>query len=268
MSSILQKILVTKRLEIARAMEEHPLADLRALAESSPPPRDFLGAISGKNEMGLIAEIKKASPSKGLLRPDFDPVWIAERYAWGGAHALSVLTDRDYFQGDLVNLRLVRQVVSLPLLRKDFLIDPYQLYEARAHGADAILLIAECLAPALLMQLHDLAVSLGLQPLIELHQLDNLPHVLATGCRLIGINNRDLHTFQVDFDRTLRLREQIPADRCVVAESGIHSPRDVAKLWQGGVQAMLVGESLIRQPDPGQAVRDLLQPPDEVPSAG
>ena len=208
--------------------------------------------------MRLIAEVKKASPSKGLIRADFDPVTIAACYAEAGASCLSVLTDRDYFQGSLEYLSEIRKHVSLPLLRKDFIIDEYQVYEARAAGADAVLLIAECLAPERLDQLYRLIRELDMHALIELYDPQNLPAVLATGSPLVGVNNRDLHTFVVDLNHTLRLQQQIPANRLLVAESGIASRADVELLERAGVGAMLVGESLMRQPDIGAAVRALL----------
>lgn len=208
--------------------------------------------------MRLIAEVKKASPSKGIIRADFDPVAIAKCYASAGAHCLSVLTDREYFQGALEYLSEIRQQVDLPLLRKDFIIDDYQVYEARAAGADAVLLIAECLSPERLDQLYRLIRELGMHALIELYDPQNLRAVLATGTPLIGVNNRDLHTFVVDLSHTLRLKQQIPEDRLLVAESGIAKRADVELLERAGVGAMLVGESLMRQNDIAAAVRELL----------
>lgn len=235
-----------------------PLAELKALAADVAPARDFHAALSGAPPMRLIAEVKKASPSKGIIRADFEPVAIAQIYAAAGASALSVLTDRDYFQGSLDYLKAIRAVVDLPLLRKDFIIDAYQVYEARAAGADAVLLIAECLTPSQLSELYGLIRELGMHALIELYDPQNLQAVLDTGTSIIGVNNRDLHTFVVDLDHTLRLKTQIPADRILVAESGIASRADVLRLEQAGVAAMLVGESLMRQPDISLAVRTLL----------
>ena len=228
------------------------------LATHAAPPRDFHAALSGAPPMRLIAEVKKASPSKGVIRADFNPVAIAQQYAAAGASALSVLTDVEYFQGSLDYLKAIREVVDLPLLRKDFIIDPYQVYEARAAGADAVLLIAECLSPEQMRSLYNLIRELGMHALIELYDPRNLPAVLATETPIIGVNNRDLHTFVVDLDHTLRLKEQIPANRLLVAESGIGSRADVLRLEQAGVAAMLVGESLMRQPDISLAVRTLL----------
>ncbi len=207
----------------------------------------------------LIAEIKKASPSKGLIRADFDPVQIACTYAEHGATCLSVLTDEQYFQGHLDFLRQVREAVDLPLLRKDFILDTYQLLEARLAGADAVLLIAECLDDCNLRKLHNEAVELGLCPLVELYEPANLPRVLEAGAALIGINNRNLHTFETDLNHTIRLKAEIPAEHVVVGESGINTRADVLQLQQAGVDAMLVGESLMRQPNVGRAVQQLLQ---------
>ena len=206
----------------------------------------------------LIAEVKKASPSKGVIRADFDPVEIARIYQEHGAACLSVLTDGPFFQGSLDNLRRVRVAVDLPVLRKDFIIDSYQVIEARAAGADAVLLIAECLDDESLARLHGEILELGMAPLVELHEPANLARVLQIGARLIGINNRDLRTFRTDLEHTLRLRRQIPSDRVVVGESGIRTRSDVLRLEAAGVQAMLVGETLLARPDIAEAVDELL----------
>jgi indole-3-glycerol phosphate synthase len=206
----------------------------------------------------LIAEIKKASPSKGVLRTDFRPVEIACTYEAHGASCLSVLTDEQYFQGSLAVLREVRAAVGIPVLRKDFILDSYQLLEARAAGADAVLLIAECLDDCNLRKLHNEALDLGLTPLVELYEPENLPRVLAAGATLVGINNRDLRTFETDLAHTIRLRDQVPADCVLVAESGIRTRADVERLAAAGVHAMLVGESLMIQQDIGRAVAELL----------
>jgi len=208
--------------------------------------------------IALIAEIKKASPSAGLIRADFDPVEIARAYQAHGAACISVLTDRPYFQGGLEYLEQVRSAVDLPVLRKDFIIDPYQVFEARAAGADAVLLIAECLDDRALAELHACIMGLGMTPLVEFYEPENLTRVLCIGTRLIGINNRNLHTFQTDLEHTIRLRERIPADRLVVGESGIRTRQDVERLAAAGVNAILVGESLMRQPEIGPAVDRLL----------
>lgn len=211
-----------------------------------------------KGPIRLIAEVKRASPSKGVIRQDFQPLPIARTYQEHGAACISVLTDGPYFQGSLDDLRRIRQSVDLPLLRKDFIIDPYQVVEARAAGADAVLLIAECLDDALLKRLHDAILKLGMTPLVELYEPGNLAGVLDLGARLIGINNRNLHTFEVDLGHTLKLLDQIPDDRVVVAESGIRTRADVERLQSAGVHAMLVGESLMASRDVGAAVDRLL----------
>lgn len=259
MTTILDKILVTKRSEIDEARQTVPIERLTDLAAAAPRPRDFAGSLlNGPGKVRLIAEVKKASPSAGIIREAFDPVEIALAYEAAGAACVSVLTDRSYFQGDLEFLRQIRSRVQLPLLRKDFIVDRYQLLEARAAGADCVLLIAECLAPDELAELHHAAIELGMQTLIELYEPANLPAVLETGGRIIGINNRDLRTFTTDLERTIRLRRDIPADRIVVGESGIGTAEDVRRLAEAGVQAMLVGESLMRRDDIGKAVRELM----------
>jgi indole-3-glycerol phosphate synthase len=258
MPTILDNIVATKRAEIARAKSNRPESTLlRRLAEA-PPPRDFLAALSAGPPIRLIAEVKKASPSKGVIRADFNPVAIARTYQQHGAACISVLTDVSYFQGSLDYLRQVHAAVDLPVLRKDFIIDPYQVVEAREAGADAVLLIAECLDDESLAQLHDAIVDLGMTPLVELYDPANLPRVLQIGARLLGVNNRNLHTFEVDLEHTLRLWRQIPADRLLVGESGIHTRADVQRLEAAGVQAMLVGEALLVKPNVGAAVDELL----------
>jgi indole-3-glycerol phosphate synthase len=214
--------------------------------------------LSGGPPIRLIAEVKKASPSKGVIREDFDPVEIAQIYESHGASCLSVLTDESYFQGSLEYLRRVRAAVGLPVLRKDFIIDPYQVVEARAAGADAVLLIAECLDDEMLKTLHDAIVALGMTPLVEFHEPDNLNRVVAAGAKLIGVNNRDLRTFNIDLDLTIRMRRKIPADRLVVGESGIRVREDAQRLEAAGVAAMLVGESLMSKADIGAAVDAIL----------
>lgn len=255
---ILARIVASKHQEVAQRQADRPLADLQALVADLPPCRDFLGALRDAPPIRLIAEIKKASPSAGIIRADFEPVALARAYEAGGASCLSVLTDELYFQGKLDYLGQIRSAVGLPLLRKDFLIDPYQIYEARAAGADAILLIAECLNADQLKQFHDLARELGLGVLIELHDVDNLPAVLASGTELVGVNNRDLRTFQVDTQRTVRVKQQLPTGRLLVGESGVRD-RVLVEQWQAaGVDAMLVGETLMRQTDVTLAARELL----------
>jgi indole-3-glycerol phosphate synthase len=258
MPTILDKIVATKWDEIAAAQAARPERELLAAVRSAPPVRDFFAALAAPGPVKLIAEVKKASPSKGVIRADFDPVSIAKIYAQHGATCLSVLTDEHYFQGSLDYLRQIRAAVEVPLLRKDFILDPYQLLEARAAGADAVLLIAECLDDCRLRSLHTRAIELGLTPLVELYQPENLPRVLEAGATLIGINNRDLRTFTVDFEHTIRLGQQIPEHCVLVGESGIYTREDVLKLESGGVDAILVGESLMREPDIGAAVDRLL----------
>jgi indole-3-glycerol phosphate synthase len=258
MTTILDKILVETRQTIEQAKRRVPLETLQRNAETLPPPRDFHAALAAGEAVQLIAEVKKASPSAGIIRADFDPVAIARSYASAGAACLSVLTDEPFFQGHLDFLRAVRQAVDLPLLRKDFIVDPYQLWEARAAGADCVLLIAECLSVEELRTLHDQAHALGMQTLIELYEPENLPAVLATGTRLVGINNRNLRTFVTDLNHTIELAASIPDDRLVVGESGIREPADLRRLQAAGVKAVLVGESLMRQPDIAAAVRGLL----------
>jgi len=256
--TILDKITAKTREEVARRRELVPTSAIIKQMAYAGKPRGFLAALSGGPPIRLIAEVKKASPSKGVIREDFDPVAIAKAYESAGASALSVLTDEPFFQGSLGYLRDVRAAVRLPVLRKDFLIDPYQVYEARAHGADAVLLIAECLDDAMLGTLYRLAVDLGMTPLVELHDPTNLDRVVAIGAKLIGINNRDLATFETDIEQTVRLIERIPADCLVVAESGIHTREQVERLETTGVAAMLVGESLMREKDVATAAARLL----------
>jgi indole-3-glycerol phosphate synthase len=256
--TILDEIVAAKRTEVAVARRRMPLEELEAQALEAPPVRDFRAALEGPGPIRLIAEVKKASPSAGVIREDFNPVDIARTYQAHGAHALSVLTDVPFFQGHLSYLARVRASVAIPLLRKDFLIDPYQVVEARVAGADAVLLIAECLDDAQMAALLAGAQALGMAALVEFHDPANLPRVLAAGADLVGINNRDLHRFVTDLETTLRLRDQIPPGVRVVSESGIRDHRDIERLEAAGVDAILVGESLMRAPDIGRAVSELL----------
>lgn len=258
MASILDKIVATKREEILRAKVATPESELRARVKDASPVRDFFAPLAAGGPIKLIAEVKKASPSQGVIRADFDPVAIAKIYESHGATCLSVLTDETYFQGSLDYLRQVRHAVSIPILRKDFILDSYQLLEARAAGADAVLLIAECLDDCNLRKLHNEALELRLTPLVEFYEPANLDRVLAAGATLIGVNNRDLKSFAVDLEHTIRLREKVPLDCVLVGESGIHSRADVLRLQAAGVDAMLVGESLMREADIGAAVDRLL----------
>lgn len=257
MSTILDRILETKRREIAIAKAAVPEAELERRIAALPPVRDFGAALRHSGRIAIIAEVKKASPSAGVIRPDFDPVAIARIYAAHGATAISVLTDREYFQGHLDDLTAIKNAVSLPVLRKDFIIDRYQLLEARAAGADAALLIAECLPGERLATLQQQAVALGLQTLVELHDAEQLPRVLACGATIIGINNRDLRTFVTRLDHTRELLPHIPTGRLVVSESGIRTHADLVALQAAGVQAVLVGESLMRAADIGAALDSL-----------
>ncbi len=257
MSDILEKILATKREEIAAAKLAEPLEVVRAAAEWTPPARDFLGALRGKIAAGhaaVIAEIKKASPSKGVIRADFHPAEIAASYEQGGAACLSVLTDREYFQGSPAYLREARDACGLPVLRKDFMIDPYQVYEARAMGADCILLIVAALSVAQMQELEGLAQQLGMAVLVESHDGDELEAALQLKTPLIGINNRNLRTFATRLETTLDLLPRIPSDRLVITESGILSPADVQLMRRNQVHAFLVGEAFMKADKPGDAL--------------
>jgi indole-3-glycerol phosphate synthase len=258
LATILDEIVATKRREVAAAKAAVSEAELQRRLAEAPGVRDFFAPLAMPGPIRLIAEVKKASPSKGVIRPDFDPEAIARTYASHGAACLSVLTDADYFQGSLGYLRLVRQAVPTPILRKDFIIDAYQLLEARVAGADAVLLIAECLDDCGLRSLHNRAVELGMTPLVELYEPANVDRVLAAGATLIGINNRNLKTFETDLGHTLRLAERIPDECVLVGESGIRTRSDVLRLESAGVDAILVGETLMAQADIGAAVDELL----------
>ena len=258
MPGILDEIVAHKRTEIAAAKVARPVEELQEQLGSAPPVRDFVAAIEKADPIGLIAEIKKASPSAGLIREDFDPVNIAFQYEAHGAACISVLTDEHYFQGHLNYLTEVRQAIGIPVIRKEFILDPYQVIEARVVGADCVLLIAECLDDDQLLELHTLALDLGMSTLIELYEESNLDRVLRVNPRLVGINNRNLQTFQTDMQHSMRLRQQIPSDVLLVSESGIRTHNDVEELIAADVQAILVGETLMRQTDIGAAVEDLL----------
>jgi indole-3-glycerol phosphate synthase len=256
--TILDKIVATKRAEIERAKSAWPGAELRARLADAPPVRDFFAPLAAEGPIKLIAEVKKASPSAGVIRVDFDAVAIAKIYEAHGAACVSVLTDEPYFQGRLEYLEQIRAAVSLPVLRKDFILDTYQLVEARVAGADAVLLIAECLDDCNLRKLFNETCELGMRPLVELYEPANLPRVLEAGATLVGVNNRNLHTFEVDLEHTIRLRPQVPDNCVLVGESGIQSREDVLRLDAAGVDAILVGESLCREPDVGAAVDRLM----------
>jgi indole-3-glycerol phosphate synthase len=260
MSDILDQIVAVKREELAAAKKRVPLEAMRADAESRVLTRDFVGAMRGRIAGGraaVIAEVKKASPSKGVLREDFIPADIAQSYAEHGAACLSVLTDRQFFQGQPDFLKQARASCDLPVLRKDFLVDPYQVYESRVMGADCILLIAACLDDAQMADLEAIARSLDMAVLVEVHDAAELQRALRLKTPLVGVNNRDLRTFEVSLDTTLGMLQDVPADRLLVTESGIQQPADVARMREAGVHAFLVGEAFMRAPDPGQALATL-----------
>jgi indole-3-glycerol phosphate synthase len=268
MSDILQKIVQTKRREVSERRLLNPIEKLKEMIQSVSRPRNFFHALTAETArpLHLIAEIKKASPSAGVIRADFNPVDIARRYASAGADALSVLTDEEYFQGRLDYIQAVRAAVPLPVLRKDFIIDPWQVYESRAAGADAILLIAECLETSELIDLQILATELNLTCLIEVHSVENFmrvrDHVIGLPHRcysLLGINNRDLRTFKTDLGTTLRLAELVEDRSILVSESGIHTRMDVNKLAAAGVGSALIGESLMRSEDIEGKIREMFQ---------
>ncbi|HNZ57276.1 MAG TPA: indole-3-glycerol phosphate synthase TrpC [Methylophilaceae bacterium] len=254
MSDILNKILATKQQEVAKSKAAISLDQLQKQAEAQSDPRDFVGAIHAKvvaNKPAVIAEIKKASPSKGVIRENFNPEEIAKSYEKGGAACLSVLTDVEYFQGSAEYLKQARKACKLPVLRKDFIIDPYQVFEARAMGADCILLIVAALEISQMRALEQLAHDLGMAVLVEVHDADELALALQLDTPLIGINNRNLRTFEVTLQTTLDLLKVLPEDRFVVTESGIFTPEDVKLMQDHDVHAFLVGEAFMRQPDPG-----------------
>ncbi|MFO1321897.1 MAG: indole-3-glycerol phosphate synthase TrpC [Burkholderiales bacterium] len=254
MSDILDEIIAVKKEEVAAGRQSRSLESLERAAVARPAPRDFEGAMRAKLAEGrsaVIAEIKKASPSKGLLRPDFDPPAIARSYEKHGAACLSVLTDRRFFQGAPEYLRTARGACALPVLRKDFIIDPYQIVEAREMEADCVLLIVAALEPSQMSELEHAARELGLAVLVEVHDAAELDRALRLETRLLGVNNRNLRTFDTRLETTLDLLERMPADKIVITESGIHSPADVARMRARGVDAFLVGEAFMRAADPG-----------------
>lgn len=260
MADVLDEILAVKREEVAAAQKLRPLAEIRAAALAAAPVRDFEGAMRAKIAQGLpavIAEVKKASPSKGVLRADFDPETIARSYARHGAACLSVLTDERFFQGRAEYLALARNASGLPALRKDFIVDPYQVFEARVLGADCILLIVAGLAQARMEELEALSHSLGMAVLVEVHDKEELGRALRLRTPLLGINNRNLRSFETTLATTLGLLAEVPSDRLVVTESGIRTREDVIGMRAKGVDAFLVGEAFMRAPSPGKALEEL-----------
>jgi indole-3-glycerol phosphate synthase len=256
---ILDTIVAHKQEEIQRQKNLLPLSALRQTLRNSSSTRDFKAVISTPGQINLIAEVKKASPSKGIIREDFDPITIAQIYQSSGAAAISVLTDERFFQGHLSYLTTIRKTTSIPLLRKDFIIDEYQIYQARAAGADAILLITAILELRTMQTFLNIAHSLHLDCLVEVHTESELKKVLDTDAQIIGINNRDLKTFQTSLDTTARLRRLIPKDKVIVSESGIHSREDVRRLREDDINAILVGESLMRSADINTKMKELME---------
>ena len=264
--SILDDILRRTRADVLDRRARVPLSELKGRCRDSPPPRDFVGALrrvvgNGERRAGpirVIAEAKKASPSKGVIRPDFAPADLARAYARAGAHAISVLTDAPFFQGSLEHLVAVREAVDLPVLRKDFHVEPYQLWEARAAGADAVLLIAAALQPAEFLCLMELSRELTLTALAEVHTRQELEMVLECGAELVGINNRDLQSFEVSLETTFGLIPHVPPEVVLLSESGISRPEEVERLASAGVDGILVGEGLLRHPDVGKALQSLV----------
>lgn len=257
---ILTTILAKKVEEVAKRKIGMPIAGLEEIAAGVERPRGFYQALAHKvaaAKPAIIAEIKKASPSQGVIRENFQPITIAQDYAMNGATCLSVLTDKEFFQGSEAYLQMVRERCPLPILRKDFMIDPYQIYEARALGADCILLIVAALADDLMRELADTAQRLGMDVLVEVHDADELQRALALDTKLIGINNRNLRTFTTSLQTTLDLKQHIPEDRIIITESGIHTPDDVQLMLDNQIYAFLVGEAFMRAPSPGQKMREL-----------
>ena len=255
---ILDAIIENKKIEVEKSKGRRSIESLISGIGNMRPPRDFYKAIDPRGRLRIIAEIKKASPSKGVLREDFDPVKIALGYAKSGASALSVLTDEKFFMGILEYLSAVREAVDVPLLRKDFIIDPYQVYESRLYGADALLLIVSALGQDVLMELLDLTHSLGMNAVVEVHDEEELGRALQAGGRIIGINNRDLRTFEVDLGVSARLARMMPVGVIAVAESGISSGADIKRLRAEGVHVFLIGETFMKAADPGSELKNLI----------
>ena len=269
MSDVLQEICAAKRTEVGEAKKARPLADVERAARAAPAPRGFAAALQRamvENRYGLIAEIKKASPSAGLIRPDFDPAALARAYASGGASCLSILTDTPYFQGKPEYLIAARETVGLPVLRKDFMLEPYQIVESRAMGADCVLLILAALEDGQAAELEGVARDLGMDVLAEVHNGAELDRALKLRTQLIGINNRNLRTLKVDLTTTEELSRKVPMGRILVSESGLHTPADLARMAKVGARCFLVGESLMRRADVAAATRALLAPVGEARS--
>ena len=259
MNDILKKIVIQKQQEIEQAKSTRPVAEVHAAVADAPAVRSFPAGLRAKQPIALIAEVKKASPSAGIIREDFHPVEIARCYEQHGAACISLLTDQHFFQGELAYLTDIRHNISLPVLRKDFILDTYQVAEARAAGADCILLIAECLTAEQLQILYEATLELGMSALIEIYEEDNLEHSLKLNPEILGVNNRNLRTFKTNLDHSLKLRKQVPETTLFVSESGIRTPLDVQRLMKHGVNAMLVGETLMRAENIGAQIDALLQ---------
>ncbi|GJM06036.1 MAG: indole-3-glycerol phosphate synthase [marine bacterium B5-7] len=261
MSNVLDKIVATKKAEVSAGKLKSTLADLDRSIQQQTACRGFYSAIKNRiaqGESAVIAEVKKASPSKGIIRPDFQPIEIAKSYLKGGATCLSVLTDQDYFKGCDAYLQQVRDEVELPLLRKDFMIDPWQIYQSRALGADCVLLIAACLGDGQLIELSAVAEELGMDVLLEVHDAEEMERALATSAKLIGINNRNLKTFETSLITSQQLKARVEGDRIVVSESGIHTSADIKFLQNEGINTFLIGESFMRHPEPGVQLQRLM----------
>jgi indole-3-glycerol phosphate synthase len=257
-TTILDRIVEARRADIQHRKPMLPMAALRMAVRKAAPPRDF-AAVLARPGLNVIAELKRASPSRGVLRQSYEPAAIAKAYEAAGAAAISVLTEEQFFQGSLAHLREVRKAVALPVLRKDFIVDPWQVWEARAAEADSFLLIAAVLDDAILGELITLGRELGMEPLVEVHAREELERSVAAGARIVGANNRDLRTFDVRLETSLELVEQIPEECIAVSESGLRTAGDLARLRAAGFDALLIGEHLMSAPDPGQALRELLR---------
>ena len=260
--NILENIILEKRKEVAKLVAAMPISVVQECLRHKQPPRDFLGAIKSKTQNGniaVIAEIKKASPSKGLIRPKFEPEVIAKSYEENGAACLSVLTDQKFFQGSVRDLMRVRAISEIPILRKDFIVDAYQIAEARLVGADCILLIAAALETSTMREFEELALNYEMAVLVEVHDQQELEQALTLKTPLIGINNRNLRTFLTDIKTTIDMVQSVPKDKIIVTESGVSSTSDVEQIFQSGVKSFLVGEAFMRQPDPGRAMMELFK---------